>query len=320
MSDVLIIGAGISGLVCATDLQRFGQRVCLVDKGRGVGGRMATRRMGGGRIDHGAQFFTVRDERFKTYVQEWLNAGVAREWYRHLKCDLNKPGHPRYCGESGMSDVPKYLARKLDVSCSERILRIARERDQWIAESESGQVFYAPELVMTPPLPQALELLDATALDYAGRDLPALRAIVYEKGLALLAVLDGPSGLPEPGAIKLNNSEVDWIVDNQMKGISPSSVVAITVHATAAFAEQHWDSEDAVRAPLMIAAVQDRLHAKVVEYQCHRWGFTRPIDHWPDKFYRNPVLKLTLAGDAFGGPRVENAALSGIEAAAQISR
>lgn len=78
-TDILIIGAGISGLVCATELQRAGLNVCLVDKGRGVGGRMATRRMGGGRLDHGAQFFTVRDARFRAYVEEWLEADVVRE-------------------------------------------------------------------------------------------------------------------------------------------------------------------------------------------------------------------------------------------------
>lgn len=67
-TDVLIIGGGISGLLCATELKRAGMSVRVVDKGRGVGGRMATRRMAGGRLDHGAQFFTVRDERYQAYV------------------------------------------------------------------------------------------------------------------------------------------------------------------------------------------------------------------------------------------------------------
>ena len=44
----------------------------VIEKGRGVGGRMATRRMEGARIDHGAQFFTTRDQRLKELNKAWL--------------------------------------------------------------------------------------------------------------------------------------------------------------------------------------------------------------------------------------------------------
>jgi renalase len=239
-SEILIVGAGIAGLLCATELEKAGRHVRLVDKGRGVGGRMATRRMGGGRLDHGAQFFTVRDERFEIYLRAWQEAGVVREWYRTPPDDKSPKGEIRYCGMFGMSDVPKHLASKLTVHGSERMQKLSRCHDQWIATSENGQTFCAQELVLTAPLPQTLQLLDTTGLDYAGEDHAALRAITYAKGLALLAILDGPSGLPEPGAIKLANSTVDWIADNHMKGISPDGIIGITVHATAAFAEKHW--------------------------------------------------------------------------------
>jgi predicted NAD/FAD-dependent oxidoreductase len=54
--DVAIIGAGIAGLCAALTLTQAGLKVVIVDKARGVGGRMATRRLGGAVIDHGAQF------------------------------------------------------------------------------------------------------------------------------------------------------------------------------------------------------------------------------------------------------------------------
>lgn len=59
-ADVLIVGVGICGLVAATSLTAGGLRVVLLDKGRSVGGRLGTRRVGPGRADHGAQFFTAR--------------------------------------------------------------------------------------------------------------------------------------------------------------------------------------------------------------------------------------------------------------------
>ncbi|HEY5747869.1 MAG TPA: FAD-dependent oxidoreductase, partial [Chryseolinea sp.] len=46
-ADVVVIGAGLSGLFAAGKLNASGYRVIVLDKGRGVGGRLATRRLHG---------------------------------------------------------------------------------------------------------------------------------------------------------------------------------------------------------------------------------------------------------------------------------
>ncbi len=317
-TDVLIIGAGISGLLCATELRKAGKSVRLLDKGRGFGGRMATRRMDGARLDHGAQFFTVRDPRFQAYADEWLQAGVIKEWFRHLPEDSNLDGYPRYCGQKGMTDVPKFLAEKLDIQRSQQVVELARDTHLWIVRTAQGDSFLAEELVITAPLPQALNLLDMTGLRYANGDTAALRAIRYERGLATLAILDGVSGIRAPGALKLQGSPLSWIGDNHQKGISPD-VAAVTIHADADFAEKHWDSPNEIRGPLMLDAAAPYIKAKVLGYNCHRWAYTTPINPWYEPFYRNASLSLTMAGDSFGGPRIEGAALSGIQAASAIA-
>ena len=86
----------------------------------------------------------------------------------------------------------------------------------------------------------------------------------------------------------------------------------------AEFAAEHWDSSDEVRGPLMLAAAESYLAANVLEFHCHRWGFTQPINPWSELYYHNAGLQLTLAGDSFGGPRVEGAARSGLAAAKVI--
>jgi predicted NAD/FAD-dependent oxidoreductase len=278
---------------------------------------MATRRMAGGRLDHGAQFFTVRDPRFQRYVDEWLSAGIVKEWFWHSEEDSNAEGYPRYCGVSGMTDGPKHLAASLDVVREERITEISRDIDIWIATSASGHVYSAANLVITIPMPQAVTLLETSGLNYAGADEAALKQIRYAKGLATLAILDGPSGLPGAGFKRLFESPLSWMADNQTKGISPG-VSAVTLHADAEFSETHWDSPDEVRGALMLEAAKPHLAAKVLEYSCHRRAFTTPINPWPEKFYANPSLRLTLAGDSFGGARVEGAAVSGLEAAAAV--
>ena len=45
MIDIVIIGAGMSGIACARALRKAGAPVRLIDKGRGIGGRVATRRV-----------------------------------------------------------------------------------------------------------------------------------------------------------------------------------------------------------------------------------------------------------------------------------
>ena len=77
ITDVLIIGAGLAGLSAANKLKHAGHNVLIIDKGRGIGGRLAGRRIGDASFDHGAQFFTAREASFKATVEGWIEAGVA---------------------------------------------------------------------------------------------------------------------------------------------------------------------------------------------------------------------------------------------------
>jgi predicted NAD/FAD-dependent oxidoreductase len=216
-----------------------------------------------------------------------------------------------------MTDVPKYLAKDLDVCLLEQVIELIRDTRQWGVRTQSGNLYTAKHLVITAPLPQALALLDTSGLNYAGANLAALRAVRYDKGLATLAILDGPSSLPEHGGVSIADGPIRWIADNQKKGIS-ENVSAVTIHASAEFAAEHWDSSNDVRGQLMLDAAAPHLGAKVVDYDCHRWGYGFPINPMPELCYFSWGLSLVLAGDAFGGPRVEGSALSGLAAAREL--
>ncbi len=77
--DLLIIGTGVSGLVAAREIQSAGRTVLLLDKDRGLGGRRASRRIGGATFDHGAQFITARDTRFEAILKQGAEAGMMPE-------------------------------------------------------------------------------------------------------------------------------------------------------------------------------------------------------------------------------------------------
>ncbi len=55
MSDVVIVGAGMAGLVCAADLTRAGIEVTVVEASDGIGGRVRTDEVDGFRLDRGFQ-------------------------------------------------------------------------------------------------------------------------------------------------------------------------------------------------------------------------------------------------------------------------
>ena len=69
--DVLILGAGLAGLSCARRLQDAGKKVLVLEKARGLGGRMACRRTEKGAWDHGAQYFTATDQDFMAQIALW---------------------------------------------------------------------------------------------------------------------------------------------------------------------------------------------------------------------------------------------------------
>ncbi len=325
-ADVLIVGAGIAGLMAANALMRDRLSVIVVDKGRGVGGRMATRRIGQGRADHGAQFFTVRHEQFGRFVQEWLDQGLIHQWStgwsRGSAFPPSQDGYPRYVGSNGMTTVPKFLAKGLDVRTGVKLVRITAVSHQWHCINESGTEIHSSALLLTPPVPQSLALLDAGNVPLATPDRLALERITYDPCIAGMFRLEGEIDLPEPGAVQRPNQAFPWIADNRRKGISPKATI-ITVHANPQISRDLWDAGNLIKIAALQAGLQPFVtpDTLIKEAQAHRWRYAIPTTLHPDRtLLAKGVPPLAFAGDAFQEPRVEGAALSGLAAAKALSQ
>lgn len=324
----IVVGAGMAGLMAARTLTSTGVRVLVLDKGRGVGGRMATRRAQGspagptGVWDHGAQFFTARDEVFQVLVSGMLDQRVAVLWGNGFPGEAI-PGssnlHPRYRGTSGMAAVAKHMARGIEVHLSARVVAVRPRDGKWHVETEAGNGHLADALVLTPPVPQSLALLDAGGVKLQGALCSALEAIAYAPCIAILACLDGPSALPEPGGVRLGGEPLAWIADNRIKGISPE-VTTLTLHAGTEFSRGQWDRDMDEVAEFLLAEARPWIGAEVISWQVHRWLYSQPVMIHSERCIAVPDCRapLVLCGDAFGGPRVEGAALSGIAAAERL--
>lgn len=325
-SDILIVGAGITGLMAAGEVRRQGGRAIVVDKGAEPGGRLATRRVGPGRADHGAQFFTVRTPEFRPWLEQWLAQGLVYRWSTGWSdgslAQTLFNGHPRYAVQGGMNALARHLAQELDVRTNIRLEAIIPTGQEWECRAKDGQIFRAGAVLLTPPVPQSLALLEAGQTSLAGNDRAALARIAYAPCLAGLYRLDGPVHLPEPGAIQHSSAPVTWIADNRKKGISPEAVV-VTVHAGPDYSRQLWDAPP----DRILAALQNSLQpylgpdTAVVETQLERWRYALPTTLHPERYLKAAgVPPLVFAGDGFNGPRVEGAALSGLAAARALAR
>jgi len=317
--EIVVIGAGISGCSCARTLSDAGHSVTVVEKGRGVGGRMATRRMNGARIDHGAQFFTARDPRLQNINQKWLNEKRVVKWYDRVPGLDDIPSDMRYRGRTGMTGPAKSLTQNCSLALNFFVERIERKKKWKIEEREGeGRVLEADQLVITIPSVQMLDLLKRSGVDLGTDTMNRLQEIRHTKCLAVLGILDRSSSLLHPGAVTKPVPDVDWLSDNQVKGIS--ALPAITLHATSNFSEKNWDVEDTLWAPGLLESVEGILEAKASKWVSHRWGFAKPVQTFGANYFHQPELGLTLAGDGFGGERIERACLSGLEAAGAILR
>ena len=344
--SVVIVGAGISGLMAARLLSSAGYEVTVLDKGRGVGGRLATRRIGDAVFDHGAQFVTARTELFASELAALVKAGAAATWFTGVVgADgiLERDDLVRHRGVPAMTGIAKYLAKGLDVRLSARVESVRPSGATWLIQvadgahvgpqiasqhgahvgahdqdagrAAPGDVILADAVILTAPVPQTLDMLDPESIDPSDKD--RLEQITYDPCIAVMAVLDTGPSIGVPGVRRPATGPVALYADNQAKGVSP--VPALTVHAGPDASRELWEATDeevvaAVLSDLALAGAQLR------EAQVHRWRYAQAAVTLPEQFL---LLRgdghAVVAGDGFGGASsVEGAALSGIAAAQAI--
>lgn len=193
MWDVAVIGAGLSGIVCARRLVSAGYSVCILDKSRGVGGRMATRRVGDRiRVDHGLRYWQPKSEELRSLTADLLSAGVLKPWTAS-EYEIHEPGKltqveasaPKYVTQTGMSAIAKYLLahpqdhaqgrqtteqtaeppafeRGKTLLTEHRAVSIHPREGGWRIACETGEVVMAKRCAIAIPAEQAATLLTSS--------------------------------------------------------------------------------------------------------------------------------------------------------------
>jgi renalase len=322
----IIIGAGLSGLVAARRLQDAGIQPVIVESASSAGGRMASWRLADSvgnctetvTYDYGSQFFTVREPKFAELVSGWSERGIVREWSRGFATgdgSYYADGHPRYRGHPTMAAIPEYLAEGLPVFLEHRVVTVSKINSEWAVVTDKGSKLSARSLIMTPPVPISLSLLSAGFFQLPDNVQQSLEKIDYDPCLALMVLTEGPGDFPEPGGLWPLGAPIDWLADNYLKGVSacPGS---FTIHAGPEFSQSHWNSDDETICRLLLATAEPWIGSPMKNYRIHRWQYSKPRWIYPDPCLGiKTSTPIVFAGDAFAGPRIEGAALSGLAAA-----
>lgn len=308
-----IIGAGMAGLSCAGALRDLGHQPVVFDKGRGPGGRMATRRiatpLGEAGFDHGAQYLTARDPAFVAQVEHWAQAGHVARW--------PTAGADAWVGTPAMNAPIRAMAAELDVRWNARVDALSRDslsRDSmWQFTGDASDIGDFDVAIVATPAEQVAPLLaghDAAIADEA-------RSTVSDPcWTVMLAFRDR---IPVVADRLVDVGMIGSAVRNSAKP-QRSGLEAWVLQANADWSRDHLEHEPATIQRALTAAFATIVQADlppVIATSVHRWRYAKSGTSRRGQYW-NADVRLGVCGDWLIGARVEAAWLSGQRLAARI--
>ncbi|MEP3145244.1 NAD(P)/FAD-dependent oxidoreductase [Qipengyuania citrea] len=300
---IAIVGAGMAGMSCGQRLSRLGHEVRLFDKGRGPGGRMATRRMEDGgttlHFDHGAQYFTARDPRFVEQVAHWEASGVAARWAA--------AGDDAWVGTPAMNAPLKAMAGELGVQFGTRIEQLVRDGEGWQIDGEGAPDARFDAVLVAVPAEQAGPLLQPHA--------PAMATLADQTASdpcwTLMAGFEAPLALVQDTLRQ--RGPIGWAARNNAKP-GRANEECWVVQASPEWSRAHLEEDAETVAAALLAELAEANGGPLPRQlgaTAHRWRFARSGTAGEEALW-DAEQRIGVCGDWLIGPRVEAAYMSGL--------
>lgn len=329
---IAVIGAGISGLTCARQLQIQGHSVTVYEKSREVSGRMSTRQTEFGGFDYGAQYLTASSADFRKQLAAWKKAGVIIDWNAdlvQLNQGVRKPAgrsQKRFIPVPGMSGLCAHLAQGLDIRCEQVVRRIEPLGKQWLLSVGSSSVAIDASagpfdaVLLAVPADQAASLL---------APIPALAKQVAKAKLspcwAMMLSFPLPLELGYDGAW-VSGSRLAWIARDNAKPEHRDGERWVA-HASTDWSVRHLEDDEERVKEKLLKAFHEATGSQVqpIHASAHRWRYAQALAPLAEDCLWRPRLRIGACGDWFaagleGCGQVENAWLSGMALAAAVDR
>ncbi|MEB3298815.1 MAG: FAD-dependent oxidoreductase [Candidatus Sericytochromatia bacterium] len=320
-AEILVVGAGASGLACARRITEAGGSCVVLDRGRRPGGRASSRRLEDGRfVDLGVPFFRLSDPESEAFMAPWHTSGALQPWPGRVvdfRGDEATPRDPardrRWTGAPTMGALLAAMAEGLHV-VQERTVVVARHKGRdWAIQLEGGGEVTCKALVLAMPLTQARRLVADPPGPAGATDACMMLAVDFA----------APSGLVEPDVSTPEEAEA-WLFhgDPLLAALIRRPGRPSVVHASDAWSRprlstptEHWTRD-------LATEVGRRFGTEVRAVHAHRWSFARPREPLEGLMGWDDERHLGICGDAWVGPdgRFEGAVLSGLAAARRALR
>jgi predicted NAD/FAD-dependent oxidoreductase len=325
IAEVVVVGGGICGLACAQALSAAGRPALVLERARGVGGRCATRRLGGQPVDLGVAFLHGRDPELLAALRA-VPATRLEGWPASIQ-GTGRPCQPeafaagswRLAYAEGLTAFPKALAQGLTVRLETRVVGLSPAGEALALRLEDGGRLEAGAVVLALAPEQALELL--ATLEAPPPEVRSARAVLdmahSQPCLTVLATY--PDTAPRPGwhVSYPEDSRLIQIATHDSAKRAGSPALALVIQAHPAWSRQHL--EDPAWPEALLAEAGARYGAwaaRPAAFEKHRWRYARTDD---SAELAGPLLlrlpggvRLGLAGDRFApGGGVESAWRSG---------
>lgn len=319
---IAVVGAGLSGLMVANRLSRLGMDVTVFEKSRGLGGRIATKRLEWGALDIGAQYFTVRDPRFRHQVQQWLEEGATHLWdftpyslsSTGLKASADKT--ERFVGSPQMNSLAHSLAKGFKLEFEAKVDQVKRRGNKWILDlSQGGSVNGEFDwVVVSAPAEQSQAIVRDTAIALSFFEpfyIPCWALAIATKG-AVNPEIQGIFG----------DEMVSWVsrLSSRPQRIKPKhydDCWMIHFSSEWSIANGKETQIDITRTGFDWLAETLNNHGgkelSVVEHHKHFWRYARVRkNHNQQSFLVDSTSHIALVGDWLCGGRIEGAFLSAL--------
>ncbi|AKG22567.1 NAD(P)/FAD-dependent oxidoreductase [Calothrix sp. 336/3] len=332
MTDIIIIGAGMAGLICAQQLQQAGYSVQVIEKSRGLGGRMATRRLHQTWADHGASYIKPQDKLLQDLVDLLCQQQILEVWtdiVHEFPNGVSSPA-PRYTAPLGMSAIAKFLSHNLDIRLNQRVTHITlTSQGNWQITTEANDTFISTKAVIFAiPAPQILPILQPLQTDLLGMDFwHHLSSVDFYPSISVMAGYSSQSQpLPDWKAMKFSqDNTLAWIGLDSSKRPQPQQPHFV-IQSSVDFAKTYLDALDLQPVGQKILSyAANKLQLPWLNHpewmQVHRWRYAFPKHPWQNSCLSAATPSpLICCGDWCGGNLIEAAFLSGIAAAATVNQ
>lgn len=282
--DVIVVGAGVTGLTLAKMLHDDGVNVLVLDKSHRPGGRLATKNVGGLHLDPGPKKMGSMEPN----VQELLTRWHGVKW----SPSSEKPGGSFWEFANSGRDIAEHWAYGLRVQRG-HITHLVRGKDGdiGVVRHGFGEAIWGKSVVLTAPIPQSQAIIAYSdlALDYD------LDEVSYRRRQVLMATMEGDGVVPD------SHWSTDLIESIRLRP-HHEGLLGIEAFAREAWSEATWDEDATISHGRLLLELGLLVGtARVVDTQVMRWRYSITDNPYPAPYWRHPeVDDIWMAGDGFG--------------------